>query len=99
MSRYVKACSMTAGDVFNVRHDNVLQKIDNIIKDIDDFGEDSEGGGLLKFQEIYFIKSSYKNSQNKEQRDYLLTKRGFTLVAMRFSGKRALKFKTDTVYN
>ncbi len=61
--------------------------------------EDSEGGGRLKFEPSYYIKSSYKNNQSKEQRKYLLTRDGFALVAMRFSGKRALKFKTDTVYN
>ncbi len=55
--------------------------------------EDSEGGGRHKFVHSYFIEGSYKNNQSKEQREYLLTKRGFTLVAMRFSGKRALKFQ------
>ncbi len=78
--------------MFGKEHKNVLQKIDNIIEDIDDSGEDSECLDHLKFQEVYFIENTYKDN-NRTYREYLLTRRGFTLVAMRFSGKKALGFQ------
>ncbi len=95
MSRYVKACSRTVHEVFGKDHKNVLQKIDSIIKDDeDDFGEDSECLDQLKFQPVYFIESAYRDDRNRMRREFLLTKDGFTIVAMRFSGKKALKFQT-----
>ncbi len=62
MSRYVKAYSRTVHKVFDKEHKNVLQKIDNIIEDIDDSGEDSECLDQLKFQPIYFIENTYKDN-------------------------------------
>ena len=40
-----------------------------------------------------FIISSYKSIQNKELKQYLLTQDGFTLLAMRFTGPKALEFQ------
>ncbi len=89
--------SRTVHKVFGKDHKNVLQKIDSIIKDDeDDFGEDSECLDQPKSRPVYFIESSYRDDHNQMRREYLLTKDGFSLVAMRFSGKRALKFQLDT---
>jgi Rha family phage regulatory protein len=79
-------------DVFDREHRSILRGIDNIIKDIDDNGEDSEGGGLLKFQEIYFIENSYKVN-NRTYREYLLTKDGFTLLVVGYDSNEAKDFK------
>lgn len=40
-----------------------------------------------------FAESSYINSQNKKQPMYLITKDGFTLLAMGYTGEKATKFK------
>ena len=40
-----------------------------------------------------FIKSSYKDSYEREQNEYLLTRDGFSLLVMGFTGQAALKWK------
>jgi Rha family phage regulatory protein len=50
----------------------------------------SESG--ISHLEKYFIKSQYV-SRGKEYTEYLLTRDGFTLLAMGFTGEKALKFK------
>ena len=66
--------------MFEKRHDNVLRDIKEFIVD--------ESFGLLNFEE-----SSYINSQNKEQPEYLMTRDGFTLLAMGFTGEKAMQWK------
>jgi Rha family phage regulatory protein len=66
--------------VFEKEHKNVL-------KDIRELKVSSEFGRLN------FEQSSYANEQNKEQPEYLMTRDGFTLLAMGYTGERAMKFK------
>ena len=40
-----------------------------------------------------FSESSYINAQNKEQPEYLITRDGFTLLAMGFTGAKAMQWK------
>ena len=40
-----------------------------------------------------FAESSYLNSQGKKQPMYLITRDGFTLLAMGYTGEKAMKFK------
>lgn len=40
-----------------------------------------------------FIQSEYKDSMNRNQKEYLLTRDGFTLLAMGFTGRKALEWK------
>lgn len=40
-----------------------------------------------------FIPSTYKDSYSREQKEYLLTRDGFTLLAMGFTGQKALEWK------
>lgn len=69
---------------FKKRHDNVLRDIKNIID------------SLLKIEEPNweknFIPSQYKD-RGKKYSEYLLTRDGFTLLAMGFTGKKAILFK------
>ena len=77
--------SRKVAEVFNKRHDNILRNIENI------------KGDLLKIEEIKweqnFIQSSYMDSRNRCYPEYLMTKDGFTLLAMGFTGAEAMKFK------
>lgn len=40
-----------------------------------------------------FAESSYRNSQNKNQPMYLITRDGFALLAMGYTGEKAMRFK------
>jgi Rha family phage regulatory protein len=74
--------SRDVANIFGKRHDNVLQSIADLK------GQVSEDFRLLNFKE-----SSYKNLQGKKQPEILLTRDGFTLLAMGFTGKMAMQFK------
>jgi Rha family phage regulatory protein len=41
----------------------------------------------------YFLKSTYKDSMNRSRREYFLTRDGFSLLVMGFTGTKALKWK------
>ena len=45
----------------------------------------------------YFIKDEYKDSRNRSQPKYLLTRDGFTLLVMGFTGADALKYKLEYI--
>lgn len=42
---------------------------------------------------IMFFETTYKNSRGQEYPEYLMNRDGFTLLAMGFTGKKALEFK------
>lgn len=77
--------SRRVADVFSKRHDNIIRDIENIKLD------------LLKIEESSwqqnFISSTYKDAQNRKYPEYLLTRDGFTLLTMGFTGKKAMRFK------
>ena len=72
--------SLDIAETFEKRHDHVLRDIAKL--------ECSDEFRLLNFGE-----SSYVNSQNKKQPMYLITRDGFTLLAMGYTGEKAMKFK------
>ena len=67
---------------FGKRHDHVLRDVGTIKNQV------SEQFGLLNFGE-----SSYRNEQNKRQPEYLMTRDGFSILVMGFTGKKAMQFK------
>lgn len=73
--------SLMVAEVFGKQHKNVIKSIHNLHSEL-------EGKGKLNFQP-----TSYKDSFNREQQKYNLTKDGFTLLVMGFTGEKALKFK------
>jgi len=83
-SKDIICTSRAIAEIFGKRHDNVLRDVETLESD------------LLKIEEIvdsYFIKSTYKDDKNRKYPEYLLTRDGFTLLAMGFTGKKALQFK------
>lgn len=74
---------------FSKSHDDVLKSIRILI---DSLGELSESKWQTNFNLV-----EYKNSRNQKQPEYLLTKKGFTLLAVGFTGKKALKFKIQYI--
>ncbi|SHJ28649.1 phage regulatory protein, rha family [Clostridium magnum DSM 2767] len=78
--------SRIIAEKFEKRHDQVLRDIENLME------------GLHKIEDThidnYFIKSSYVHEQNNQRyKEYLLTRDGFSLLVMGFTGKKALEWK------
>ncbi|MFR3820919.1 MULTISPECIES: Rha family transcriptional regulator [Hungatella] len=76
----VTCTSLDIAETFEKEHKNVLKDIREL--------ECSEEFGRLNFEQSYYI-----NSQNKKQPLYYMTKDGFTLLAMGYSGEKAMRFK------
>jgi phage regulatory protein, rha family len=74
--------SRVIAERFEKRHDNVLRDIQTLLK------EAGEEFILLNFEE-----SNYKDNRGKIQPEYILTKDGFTLLVMGYTGSKAMGFK------
>lgn len=68
---------------FDKRHDNVLRDIVNLLK-IEE---------IKTFASNHFAMSEYRDAKGRTYPAYFMTKDGFTLLAMGFSGPKALEFK------
>lgn len=77
-SRYV-------AKVFGKRHDVILRNISNIIETSADLNKE--------FTDHNFVVSEYKDTTGRKLPEYLLTRDGFTLLVMGFTGKKAFEFK------
>lgn len=68
---------------FDKNHQHVLRDIDRLKEDVQNWTD-------------LFYETTYTHEQNKQEyRQYLINKDGFTLLAMGFTGKQAMKFKVD----
>ena len=76
--------SLKVAETFEKEHFNVMRDIRDLLKQI---------GDSSKLNSPLFEESTYINQQNKQQPMYLMNRDGFTLLAMGFTGKKALKFK------
>ncbi|EAJ7530252.1 cpp32 [Campylobacter jejuni subsp. doylei] len=86
--------SLDVAKVFGKRHDHVLRDIENILNDLREIGTSKD---LLNFGETYRnteIRGFGKvKGKTRKDRCYNLTRDGFSLLAMGFTGKKALRFK------
>lgn len=77
--------SRQVSDDFEKEHAKVTRDIENLIE------------GIAKSGDTYkrlFIESQYQNEQNKQwYKEYLLTRDGFSLLVMGFTGSKALSWK------
>lgn len=82
--------SRDVAEIFEKRHDNVLRDIhinlEGLLK-----SEESE------FSHLNFKESAYRNAQGKKQPEFLLTKDGFTLLTMGYTGPKAMRFKVSYI--
>lgn len=86
----IYASSLDVAEMFQKRHDNVLRDIREIVRTL------SEGGRVLTFGETFIPSSREVQTPNGGLRldpCYDLTRDGFTLIAMGFTGAKALEFK------
>lgn len=97
--------SREVAENFGKQHKNVIQSIEQLFTDSRALA--SEGGGLnfqpakltqggitvAEFLESNFRVSEYIDAQGKPRKQYIITKDGFTLLAMGFTGAKAMQFK------
>lgn len=79
--------SLKVAEYFGKEHKHVMRDIrEKILPYVSD-----------SFGQSNFGPSCYWNEQNKEQPMYILTRDGFTMVAMGYTGAKAMKFKEDYI--
>lgn len=76
--------SLQVADTFGKRHDHVADSIDSLKKDVPNFGE-------------MFIETNLPDSYGRNRRGYYMNRDGFTLLAMGFTGSKALQFKLQYI--
>ena len=67
--------------IFEKRHDNVMRDINGILSDDDDFNR-------LNFEGV-----EYRDAKGEYRPEFLMTKDGFTLLVMGYTGEKAMRFK------
>lgn len=72
--------SLQVATTFGKRHDHVLRDINNLKKDVPNFGE-------------MFSETNIPDSYGRNRQAFYLNRDGFTLLAMGFTGKKAMQFK------
>jgi len=82
-SRYV-------AEIFEKEHFHVMRDIARLLDNTSGLSEDF---GLSNFG-----LSSYKNAQNKNQPEYILTRDGFIMLVMGYTGKKAMQFKETYIH-
>lgn len=81
------ADSVQVAESFGKAHKNVLQTIDNLVTNLA-----AEFSATNAEPESYFIPAEYQN-RGKTYKKYLLTRDGFSLLVMGFTGPAALHWK------
>jgi Rha family phage regulatory protein len=76
--------SRLIAEYFGKEHKNVLRDIENL-------------GCSEEFGRLNFEPTSYRDFWGREQKQYVITRDGFTLLVMGFTGENAMKFKEDYI--
>ena len=77
--------SVKVAEKFGKEHKHVLESVRKLMT--------AENSAVLQM----FEESTYVNEQNKTQPMYLMNRDGFTLLAMGFTGTKAMEFKIDYI--
>ena len=78
--------SLLVAEKFKRNHRDVLESIRNLLTS-------AENSAVLQM----FVETQYVNEQGKELPMFIMNRDGFTLLAMGFNGKKAMKFKLDYI--
>lgn len=68
---------------FGKRHDNVVKDIKKLLSENPD----------NKFNALHFQETTYKDSSNRTQQQYLMTREGFTLLVFKYTGPKYIELK------
>ena len=89
---------------FERQHKNVLQTIDDIIKDMQVLDNEHELTSQPMFQPTssqyfyeYLEDIQIGNGATRKERCFMVSRKGFELVVMHFKGQRALQFKLEFI--
>lgn len=84
--------SLQVAEVFEKSHAHVL-------RDIASIGESKSGlaDNVADFFKHNFIRTSYSDAQAKKRPMFLMTKDGFTLLVMGYTGEKAMRFKVSFI--
>ena len=77
--------SLQVADSFGKKHKDVLEAVDKLVYEIAEQSAENSAD--------YFIPDTYKDGRNRSQRQYWLTRDGFSLLVMGFTGPAALHWK------
>ena len=77
--------SLYVAECFEKEHKNVLRDIAKIT--------DPKSGLSEEFARLNFEPTSYTDGWNRNQKAYAMTRDGFTMLVMGFTGPKAMKFK------
>lgn len=72
--------SLDVAETFEKRHSDVLRDIEKL-------------KCSQEFTERNFALTSYKDASGKTNKEYLITRDGFTMLAMGYTGEKAMRFK------
>ncbi|WP_139451849.1 Rha family transcriptional regulator [Campylobacter armoricus] len=79
----VTCTSLSVAAVFNKRHDNIIAKINELPQD--------------KFNALNFKAVEYKDKKGELRPCYKITRDGFSLLVMGFTGEKAYKWKIEFI--
>lgn len=91
--KQVVTTSVRMAEVFGKRHDNILRQINSLIGSL----REQQDFSPLKNEVAKFVVANYKDEQGKLRKQYIMNRDGFTLLAMGFTGSKALKFKLQYI--
>ena len=77
--------SLFVADFFEKEHKNVVREIERLTA--------SDSGLSQEFNALNFERITYRDSRGRKQRAYGMTRDGFVLLVMGFTGQKALRFK------
>lgn len=77
--------SLFVADFFEKEHKNVVRDIEKIIE--------PKSGLSEEFNRLNFERISYTDSRGRKQKAYAMTRDGFTMLVMGYTGQKAMKFK------
>ena len=81
--RQAVTTSLQIAESFEKRHDHVLRDIESLLGSLPNSGET-----------LMFYEGTYEHPQNKQRyRMFYMNRDGFTLLAMGFTGQKAIQFK------
>jgi Rha family phage regulatory protein len=100
--------SRTLATTFEKRHDHVLRDIEDVFKHSKstepNFGVSESTVPKNELSEITdnficrnFALSEYKDKSGKKNKEYIMNRKGFALIAMGFTGEKALEFKKQYI--
>ena len=72
--------SLKIAEVFSKEHKNVMRDIENL-------------SCSSNFNRLNFERITYKDARNRERQAYQMTKDGFTILVMGYTGAKAMAFK------